>query len=327
MKTSWLLLFILLLNAGAMAQKKTFCNAFKQLEEIAGDNFTQIRLAEDTTAKGAFKTYLSSLQIAGAQKTEISQRLGRTVFRGDFGLFDSEDAGKAKVNELIAQMVECFPGFRFHEMKKGIFSETNYIFSNHVENAFRLYDAAFVLKKEGKSNVRVIFEFGGVEKNIYNNMISGMPYTDFSVVNVDKVVDEFSRKLDLVLKESKSAFYNITGDLIEEPNAIFKRYTTETQVPSNGFCTIEDRTMGLVYYVIPLVKEGDAADFQKANNEYLVKIMKALGKDYALGLSADKKKVNFVHKDRPGKNVLSIVVVNRKPQTFDLSIYVDSDKE
>jgi hypothetical protein len=85
--------------------------------------------------------------------------------------------------------------------------------------------------------------------------------------------------------------------------------------------------MGLVYYVIPLVKEGDAADFQKANNEYLVKIMKALGKDYALGLSADKKKVNFVHKDRPGKNVLSIVVVNRKPQTFDLSIYVDSDKE
>lgn len=327
MRTCWLIVLALLISTGSRAQKKSFCNAFKQLEEIAGDNFSQIRLKEDTTGKGAFKTYLSELQIVDARKTEIIQQLGRTSFRADFGVFESEELAKAKVAELSNLLKECYPSFRFHQQKKGIFNEANYLIAHHADNGFRLYDAAFKLKKEGKTNVRVDFEFGGVEKNIYNNAIISMPYADFNLVNVDKVDDEFSKKLTVVLQEAKAAFYNITGDLIEEPNAIFKRYTTETQVPASGFCTIEDRTMGLVYYIIPMIRGGNAADLQKLNTDVLVKMMKALGKDFAFGLSADKKKINFVNKDSPGRNVLSIVVVNRSPQTFDLSIYVDSAKE
>lgn len=323
-KISLLLTLLLIVNA-VLAQKMPLCNAFLQLSEMADKDFAPIKLRQDTSAKSIGKVFHSEIVVTEALKSEVAEMLGKTTFKADFGIFETKEAARAKVSDLTKVMQSCYSTFKFHESNQGILNDTYFQIANYADDAFRLYNASFIIRERGKK-FTVAFEFTGPDKSSFGDKINSLSSTDFRFVSQKYDTQPFSNALRRLLQEAKTSFSNIKGAETKSPNLYFKAYTPTFIVPGYNNSYIEDRSMGILYYIIPIVRGGAGQDFQKANGELMMKIMNALGQDYAYALSYDRKKINFVHKDMPAKNLLSIVVGDPSSGTFDLSIYIDAQK-
>jgi hypothetical protein len=82
--------------------------------------------------------------------------------------------------------------------------------------------------------------------------------------------------------------------------------------------------MEIKNYVIPIVKNVEMASIQKTADEFLGKLMSALGPDYAFKMSKNQMVFDFVHKNQP-KNKVATFLIETNDTKFDLTIFISSN--
>lgn len=310
---AWVLFFAIM----AQAQKMNFCDALRLLEEEAIIEFENIRLGVDSSVSYP-TSYFSKVELMEANSTKITEGMNNFKFEADFGEFATIDEARAKVNELCSKLSACFPGFKATQTTDKIFKSEEYTFSNHTDEFFRLYASSLTIQPAG-GKFFLTYAFNASEKQTALNSVPKQAYTDFERLKSPADNSTFSIALRKVIEEAKTAFQNLKAE--ELPGELFfSNFESNYQIPDYK-CFIEDRTMGVVFFVIPKVKSGSSENFNQAVNEAASMIENALGQDYGYSLAVDQQSFIFAHKNQPEKKVVSLEL-SGDDEYFELGIRV-----
>lgn len=299
------------------AQKLSFCEALPLLEKNATDGFVDIKKEVDNDIKYP-KSYFSSIQITEAISSRVVENRNSFKFKADFGTFNSKAEALDKMNKLQATLKSCFPGFRTTFSTDNLKVSDYYTIYTTSEKGFRLYSARFKLTTLGGKS-ELSFEFESDEKKSAFDSNPRKAFYDFGIIESSLSYDEFSVALRKVIEESKTGFKNIMGSETDYGRG-FTCYRTKYFLP--GYSSfIEDRTMGIVFYVVPTFQRATAQTFTTVAEKAQKMIQSALGNSYGYRTSEDGKNQIYVHKNRPDKTVVELLLKENNGEiTFELYI-------
>lgn len=304
----------------AQAQKISFCDAFILIEKESVNGFKGLNIGRDSTDK--FNTaYISSVQIIGANNSKILGLRTNNSFRTDFGIYNSYDEVKSKVNSLCYTLTNCFEDLKVSKSTEKTFNTESYSFYFNTPGGIRVYSARLKVLPLG-SRYNLSFEFDGSAEATALNKNPVQAYVEYKMVDATLTSNDFNMSLRKVLEEAKTGFTSIKGEPLPEQKGFFKTYNSKYHLPK-FYCHIEERGMGIVNYVIPKVVTFTEENAQTAFPELLKEVNRSLGPDYAYCNSFDKMSIYFVHKDQPDKRVLSLNL-NADKGTYSIDLLVHS---
>jgi hypothetical protein len=309
----------LALIATAKAQKLNFCEALPMLEKNTTEEFVDIRKEVDNTVKYP-TTYFSSIQILEATSSRIVQKSDVYSFKADFGTFSTKDEALKKMNTLHATIKSCYPNF-YTTFSTDMLKVSEYhSFCFTSEKSFRLYSAHFKLRTlSGKTDLS--FEFDAEQKKsaFYTNPKKA--FYDFGLIDSNLSYDDFSVALRKVVEEAKTGFKTIMGTETDYGRG-FTCYRTKYFIP--GYSSfIEDRTLGLVFYVVPTFQRATAQTFAASAEKAQKMIQAALGSNYGFRTTEDGRNQIYVHKFQPNKPVVELFIKEKEGE-FIFELYVKS---
>ena len=309
--------FLVAFFAAAQAQKLSFCEALPMLEKNATDAFVDIKKEVDVAVKYP-TTYFSSIQITEANSSRIIQYRNSYRFKADFGTFSSKAEAVQKMNTLQAALKSCFPGINTTFSTDALKISEYYTFFVTNDMGFRLYSSRFKLTTLG-GKTDLSFEFDADEKKSAFDSNPKKAYYDFGFITANLNYDEFSVALRKVIEEAKTGFKAIMGAETDYGRG-FTCYRTKYFIP--GYSSfIEDRTLGIVFYVVPTFQRANAQNFATIAEKAQEMIQSALGSDYAYRTSEDGKAQIYVHKNKPDKKVVELVLKDKEDESvFELYI-------
>jgi hypothetical protein len=301
------------------AQKLNFCEALPMIEKNTVEEFVDIRKEVDNTVKYP-TTYFSSIQILEAKTSRIVKNNHGYSFKADFGSFSTKAEAQKKMNALQAALKSCYPELHTSfstDMLKTTEYQSFYALS---ENGLRLYSARFKLQTlSGKSELS--FEFDANENKSTLNENPKKAFYDFGLIKSNLSYDDFSVALRNVIEEAKTGFKAIMGTQSDYGRG-FVSYRTKYFIP--GYSSfIEDRTMGVVYYVVPTFQRVTAQTFATNAEKAQKMIQSALGNNYGYRTTEDGKAQFYVHKNHPDKPVVELVLKEKNGE-FVFELYVKS---
>lgn len=311
--------FLVAFFAAAQAQKLSFCEALPMLEKNATEAFVDIKKEADNAVKYP-KTYFSSIQISEAISSRIVEHTNGYRFKADLGTFSSKAEALQKMNTLQAAIKKCYPGINTTYSTDILKISDYYTCYNLGEKSFRLYSARFKLMTLG-GKTDLTFEFDSDETDPDFDIPPQKAYYDFGIIESSLSYDEFSVALRKVIEEAKTGFKAIMGAETDYGRG-FTCYRTKLFIP--GFSSfIEDRTLGIVFYIIPTFQKATAENFVQTAEKAQKMIQSALGNSYGYRTSEDGKNQIYVHKDQPDKTVVEILL-NEKNGEFIFELYIKS---
>lgn len=321
-KSNLVIIAVLFSTLPLMAEKMSLCKAFEKIAESAKTGFEDINSGTNDPNAKILKTYATSVEILGAEKTELVY-FNSTSYIARYGSFPSEASAIAKVETLKAEFLKCFPFFKFSPLSKDALKTTSCNFIQHSDNGFRVYKAQFRIEKFG-SSYDVSFRFPQkTKKTMFDPEIP--IFYDYTLIDKVAGYDQFSNDLRKVILEAKTAFENLKGNEIESSFYMFKNYAAKMNVAGYSNCYVEDRTFGVIYYVIPCITGGDF-ETTKANAQSIIsKVKSALGNEYGFMATGSGMNVKFVNKYFPDKDVLTISIESKKNSLYDIKILVDAN--
>lgn len=305
------------LTATIQAQKLSFCEALPMLEKNTTEEFVDIRKEVDNTVKLPI-TYFSSIQILEATSSRIVQKSDVYSFKADFGTFSTKDEALKKMNTLLATIKSCYPNFYTTistDMLKVSEYHTFYFIS---EKSFRLYSARFELRTlSGKTDLS--FEFDANGKKAAFNSNPKKAFYDFGLITSNLSYDEFSVALRKVVEEAKTGFKAFMGTETDYGRG-FTCYRTKYFLP--GYSSfIEDRTLGIVFYVVPTFQIATAQTFATKAEKAQSMIQSALGSNYGYRTTDDGRTQIYVHKNQPDKPVVELFIKEKNGEfIFELHV-------
>jgi len=306
-------------------QKLSLAKAFEKLFESSKTGFSDLILRETEKSDAAVRQYYSTIEIENAEKTEIIY-VSSYDFDVEYGTFNSEEAAKAKVEELKKDFINTYSVFKFTDYYPDIIKSPICNFVQQSDKGIRVYRAHFKIEKWGQTYV-VSFHYPAYKKATtgYFKASPEVPcYTDYMFVDQQQGYDQFSTDLRKVLVEAKTAFANIKGgDIL---SSAYLTLENEAKFNVSGYtnCYIQTQTLS-IGYVIPYLKGGNLETTKTQLQNAISSIQKALGSDYAFNASPDGMRTVYVNKYRPEKNVLTLLVLPNKDNTFDIKIYIDAE--
>lgn len=309
--------FTMALFTVVQAQKLSFCEALPMLEKNATEEFVDIRKEVDNSVKYP-TTYLSSIQILEATSSRIVKSSDGFKFKADFGTFSSKDEARKKMNEVVAALKNCHKGLNT-TFSTDVLSISEY-HTIYVANSegLRLYSAKFNLRTLGNKS-DLFFEFDASQKrsSLFGNATKA--YYDYAFVKEKLTNDEFCIALRKVIEEANTGFKAIKGAETDYGRG-FTCYRTKYFIP--GYSSfIEDRTLGIVFYVVPTFQRANAQNFATIAEKTQKMIQSALGSNYAYRTSEDGKAQIYVHKNKPDKKVVELVLKDKEDESvFELYI-------
>ncbi len=304
----------------SFSQKITLCEAFGQLVQSADSGFQSIK-GQNNESNTSSSMYSSKIEIAGANKTEIQILSFKAEFAASYGDFKTEDEAIAKVENLKKDFASCFPMVRFSDYSIDLFNSRQTNIIEQADRGFRVYRACFKIDK-WKDSYSVSFIFPGQSKV---SMFTGKEpvFTDYFTIPVQADNQQYSQDIRKIIAEGKTGFASIMGDKLAVTIGGFECYETSFKIDGVSNCYIEDRTMKIKNYVIPIVTNADVASIQKTAQEFLGKFMAALGPEYGFKMSENQLVVDFVHKNSPNQKAATfLITVN--DNKFDLTIYLSA---
>ncbi len=326
MKTTFKLIIIglLVFNLPVSAEKLTLCAAFEKVVASSEKKFSDLKLSEIPNQSYGKKFY-SSIEISEASKTYIDDLTMSIKFKAEFGSFNSKEAAMAKVDELKKNVIACFPTVSFVTYTETLFNTTSIDFVNKSDKGLRYYKVGFRILKYG-STYDLVFECDEAEKSGWGANSELIPvYTDYFYNDKSQDNSQFSVEIRKLLTEAKSAFETIKGSEIPADFYLFTNYASKYQVSGYPGCFIEDRSMNVIFFVIPLASNLSVDNARDKRDQMFQKLQLALGTEYAYHVSSDYMKVSFIHKSRPNKELLTLLLAY-KSDSYNLSILIDADK-
>ena len=321
-KSNLVIIAVLFSTLPLMAEKMSLCKAFEKIAEAAKTGFTDINSGTNDPNATLIKTYATSVEILGAEKTELVY-FNSTDFIARYGKFTSEESAIEKVETLKADFMKCYPFFKFSPLTRDDFKSLTCNFIQHSDNGFRVYKSLFKIEKMGGS-YEVTFRFPQYSKKTLFYPEAPI-YFDYTLIDKVAGYDQFSNDLRKVIVEAKTAFENLKGNEIESSFYMFKNYAAKMNVAGYSNCYVEDRTFGVIFYVIPCITGGDF-ETTKANAQSIIsKVKSALGNEYGFMATGSGTNVKFVNKKFPDKNVLTISIESKKNSLYDIKILVDAN--
>lgn len=318
MKRLQLITLVLLFGGHLFAQKVSFCEALPLLEKYATNEFSEIRSGLDSSQTFP-TTYFSSMQIKEALSSKVTQSIGPFTFTADFGEFNSREDALLKIMELSASLYACYPGIKLTTTTEKIFKTESHTLALHNQDGFRLYDAKIKLSNF-KDKYYLSFDFDASEKKNILNKNPSQAYTDFQLIKLAADQSDFSVSIRRVIEEAKNGFKSIKAEEIESPD-YFSHYGVKYKVQGYD-CYIEDRTMEILFYVIPKVKSGTEESFSQSVADITRLIELALGTDYGSAPSSNGQSIVYVNKNQPEKKVLTLLLTfDDKHYEMDLQIH------
>ena len=318
-------LVILMLTAFSFSlytfsQKISLCEAFGQLVQYSDSGFQTIRGQKDES-NTLSSTYSSKIEIADAIKTEIQVLTFKAQFVASYGDFKTEAEAIAKVEKLKKDFASCFPMVRFSDFSIDLFKSRQTNIIEQADRGFRVYKANFKIDK-WKDTYSVSFNFPGQSKV---NMFTGKEpvFTDYYTIPVQADNQQYSQDIRKIIAEGKTGFAAIMGNKLAVNIGGFECYDTNFKIDGVSNCYIEDRTMKIKNYVIPIVTNADVASIQNTTDEFLKKFMAALGPEYGFIISENRMVFDFVHKNSPNQKAATFLI-SVNDNKFDLTIYLSA---
>lgn len=305
--------------APVLSQKLSFCQALPLIEKDATNEFVDIRKEADNAVKYP-ATYFSSIQIEEAASSRIIELNNGFSFKADFGTFNSKDEAQKKMNTLISSLKSCFPGlsttYSTDMLKVSEYHSIYFINDKSV----RLYSAHFKLRTlSGKTDLS--FEFDAEEKKSVFNSNPKKAFFDFGLIDSNLSYDDFSVALRKVMEEAKTGFKTIMGTETDYGRG-FTCYRTKYFIP--GYSSfIEDRTLGIVFFVVPTFQKATAQTFAAIAEKAQKMIQAALGNNFCYRTTEDGRNQIYVHKNQPNKPVVELFI-KEKDGEFIFELYVKS---
>jgi len=303
----------------AQSQKLSFCEALPMLEKNATEEFVDIKKEVDNSVKYP-TTYFSSIQIQEAISSRIVNKSNGYSFKADLGTFSTKDEAQKKMNTLLTTIKNCYPSFNTTFSTDILKISEYHTFYFTSEKSFRLYSARFKLRTlSGKTDLS--FEFDANENESPFNNNAKKAYYDFGIIESNLSYDDFSVALRKITEEAKTGFKAIMGTETDYERG-FTCYRTKLFIP--GYSSfIEDRTLGIVFYIIPTFQKATPETFVQTAEKAQKMIQSALGNNYGYRTSEDGKNQIYVHKDQPDKTVVEILL-NEKNGEFIFELYIKS---
>ncbi len=301
------------------SQKLSLCQAIPLIEKDATNEFLDIRKEVDNTVKYP-ETYFSSIQIEEAASSRIIKLNNGFSFKADFGTFSSKDEALKKMNALISSLKSCFAGlsttYSTDMLKVSEYHSIYFINDKSV----RLYSAHFKLRTlSGKTDLS--FEFDANEKKSAFDNKPRKAFYDFGLIDSNLSYDDFSVALRKVVEDAKTGFKTIMGTETDYGRG-FTCYRTKYFLP--GYSSfIEDRTLGIVFYVVPTFQIATAETFATKAEKAQSMIQSALGSNYGFRTTEDGRNQIYVHKNQPDKTVVELFIKEKNGE-FIFELYVKS---
>jgi len=313
-----ILIGILFCTGQISAQKMSLCEALGGIEQQANEGFVKLK-GEAKESSALIKAYHSNVEIAEAVKTEIVLLNSKTEFVVDYGQFTSESEALSKVEGLKSNLTACYPDVRFSEYSFDLLKSRRTNMIQQADIGFRYFMANFKIDKWG-SNYTVTFRYPApVEADF---MEVGEPaFIDFYYIDKPAGSNQFSQDIQKIINKGKTGFTDIMGEEVESNHFLFQNFNSTFQFTGFNNCYIENRTMGILYYVIPVAKGVDETAIRTLSDGYLPELMVALGLDYAFNSSPDGMRIVFVNKAQPADETL-IYLIEENEGLFDLNIYL-----
>jgi hypothetical protein len=319
-KSATLLVVLAFISIHSFSQKMTLCEAFGQLVQLSDSGFVPIN--GDKKPQGSLVIINNSkIEISEAVETEIQVLTFNTEFVANYGNFKTEQEALAKVEILKKNFTACFPMIRFSDYSVDILKSLHTNIIEQADKGFRYYKANFKIDKWNDTyTVKFIYPsptkvhfFGDKEPT----------FIDYYTVPTQLDNQQYAQDIRKIIAEGKTGFDAIKGEKLASTINGFECYESSLKVDGVSNCYIEDRTMGIYNYVIPIAKNVEMATIQKTAEEYLAKFMSALGPDYAFKMSKDQMIFDFVHKNQP-KNKIATFLIQMNDTKFDLSIFISA---
>jgi hypothetical protein len=319
-KSLFIIVLLTFIGITSMAQKMSLCQAFGTLTQQSDSGFVRIKGAQKES--GVFTTtFASKIEISEAIKTEIYVMTTSTEFVVDYGSFATESEAIVKVETLKKNFMYCFPVVRFSDYKIDLFKSRQTNMIQQAEKGFGYYKAHFKINTLNDTyNVSFIYPSSSVRSLFGRNEPN---ITEFITVPMPLDNQQYAQDIRKIIEESKTAFASIKGEKLEVTLNGFDCYTTTFKIDGVSNCYIEDRTMDILNYVIPIVKDADITTIQKTVDVYLGNFMAALGPDYAFNVSKNQQVFDFVHKNRPFQKIATFYI-EPNANLFNLTIYISS---
>jgi hypothetical protein len=188
------------------------------------------------------------------------------------------------------------------------------------EKSFRLYSAHFKLRTlSGKTDLS--FEFDAEQKKSAFDTNPKKAFYDFGLIDSKLSYDDFSVALRKVVEDAKTGFKTIMGAETDYGRG-FTCYRTKYFLP--GYSSfIEDRTLGIVFYVVPTFQIATAETFATKAEKAQSMIQSALGSNYGYRTTEDGRNQIYVHKNQPDKTVVELFIKEKNGE-YIFELYVKS---
>ena len=322
-RTKLILIVLIICTVPAMAEKMSLCKAFEKIAESSKNSFSDLSVASTGTST-LVKTYSSSIEIENAQKTEI-KTISSTEFVVTYGTYASNDEGIAKIESIKKEFTACYSFFKFSNYYKDVFKSRFCNFIQNSDKGLRVYRATLKLEKWG-DKYEVTFHFPAYEKATFRNGNKSVPtYTDYTLIDKAQLSDQFSKDLLKVVYSAWNGFENMKGGQIESSFYLFTNYASTFNISGYSACFIEDRTMSIINFVVPLLKEVDMETMKTQSQSIMSKVMDALGSNFAYSAAANGMSVTFTKKNSPERTALSINIESTKNNKYNMTMYIAAD--